>query len=91
MDQHQLQQDNLSRNRAEGRFDIPNLDHEKQVPGARLKALGRYIRLMSSQAITVSNNDGRNIAILIWKLGPGAGGVSLFFMGYELLQLSRTF
>ena len=78
-------------NRAEGRFDIPSLDNDKQIPGAHLKASGRYVRLMSSQAITVSNNDGRNIAILIRKLGPGAGGGLLFFMGCELLQLSRTF
>ena len=78
-------------NRAQANFSIPSVDHDKRIPGAHLKASGRYVRLMSSDAITVSNGEGRNIAILIRKLGPGAGEGLLFFMGCELLQLSRTF
>ncbi|MCJ1391946.1 hypothetical protein MMC18_004813 [Xylographa bjoerkii] len=77
-------------NRVRENFSIPNVDHDKPFPGAPLKS-GTYVRLMSSNAITVSDSDGRNIAILIRKLGPGAGGGLLFFMGCELLQLSRTF
>ena len=77
-------------NRAEESFSIPNTDHDKRVPGADPKAAGAYVRLMSSKAITVSNSAGRNVAILLRKLGPGAGEGLLFFMGCELLQLSRT-
>ena len=77
-------------NRAQESFTIPNAEHDKQVPGAHSKAAGAYVRLMSSNAITVSNSAGRNVAILLRKLGPGAGEGLLFFMGCELLQLSRT-
>ncbi|MCJ1354031.1 MAG: hypothetical protein MMC33_004018 [Icmadophila ericetorum] len=73
-------------NRAQESFLIPNVDHDKPIPETPLTS-GTYVRLMSSNAITVSDSGGRNIAILIRKLGPGAGGGLLFFMGCELLQL----
>ena len=77
-------------NRATESFSIPNAENDKPGPGTPLKS-GTYVRLMSSKTISVSDSDGRNIAILIRKLGPGAGTGLLFFMGCELLQLSRTF
>ena len=76
-------------NRARESFSIPNVGLDKPFAGDQSKSL-TYVRLLSSNAITVSDSESRNIAILIRKLGPGVGGEVLFFMGCELLQLSRT-
>ena len=78
-------------NRARESFNIPNVSYDTRVPRAKSNASGAYIRLLSSDTIIVSERDGSNVAILIRKLGRGAGGGLLFFMGCELLQLSRTF